>query len=101
MNKREKLAFHEAGHAVVAHVLGVEVTSVIMLPSASGPAAKAGVLTRSAWRLVRNSGDRQAIIAAAEKDIKVSLAGMAADSVRRPDVFAPGIGGIAATTIML
>ena len=86
MNKREKLAFHEAGHAVVAHALGVEVLSVIMLPTGQ---ARAGVITRSALSLAIDSGDRQAIIAGAEKDLKVALAGSVAEAVRRPDVFRP------------
>jgi hypothetical protein len=67
------MAIHEAGHAVAAHVLGIAVTHVTMVPLAA-PGAEAAAETRSAAWLAGNA-DLPGYLAAIETDIKISLAG--------------------------
>jgi ATP-dependent Zn protease len=72
-------AHHEAGHAVVARVLDVDVQHVSLPVGDDGAVAE----TRSALHQV---GDKtpSAQIAAAEKDAKVALAGVIAQQWYRP-----------------
>jgi len=77
MDKR-LLAYHEAGHAVVARLLGVGVAVVIMFPTAD---QKAGVKTKSAeWEA---GDDPEAVAHACELDAKVVMAGSIAEQIRR------------------
>jgi hypothetical protein len=75
MHGKKAKAHHEAGHAVIARVLGVEVTYAAMLD--------ANVQTTGALYAARN-GEPAALIAGAEKDAKVALAGAIAQQHYRP-----------------
>ena len=75
------IAIHEAGHAVIARVLGIAVTQVSMLPIGKNNAAGAQALSAS-W--LANEADRSAQIRAAENDAKVCLAGLHAQQKFRP-----------------
>ena len=81
MNKREKMiamiAYHEAGHAVVARSLGIGVSFVTLL--GADAESEAAARTHSATWLARND-DQAAQLAAIEKDAKVCLAGLYAQS---------------------
>jgi ATP-dependent Zn protease len=66
--RRTKLAYHEAGHAVIARVLGVEVTGVTMLPT-DGTAAR--VITTSVAMQHRGLDD---FVAGMVIDSKIALA---------------------------
>jgi len=76
-------SFHEAGHAVVARILGVEVSSVTMRPTGSDNSA--GVETVSASWLARNAKTSEQILGC-ENDALVALAGMAAQARSHPDL---------------
>lgn len=76
------IAIHEAGHAVIARVLGIAVTQVAMFPT-DGKGGAAGAQTGSASWLA-NEADRSAQIRAAENDAKVCLAGPHAQQKYRP-----------------
>ena len=67
--RRKKLAYHEAGHAVIARLLGVEVTGVTMFRTDGVAAA---VHTASAAMQGKGLED---FIAALIIDAKVALAG--------------------------
>jgi ATP-dependent Zn protease len=75
------LAHHEAGHAVVARVLGVGISYASLFPI--DPQSKANVVTASASWLVDES-DVQGKIAALEKDAKVAFAGAHAQHTYYP-----------------
>jgi hypothetical protein len=76
MNARQKLrammAYHEASHAVVARVLGIECQGVLMFSPEGGAAS--GALTSSAAYLARDA-DQAAQLIALGKDITVAYAG--------------------------
>jgi hypothetical protein len=74
--KRRIRAFHEAGHAVISRVLGIEVDYVSVISTAADNAGN--VPTRSASWLAKHL-DASARILATEKDLKVTFAGMAAN----------------------
>jgi hypothetical protein len=80
MGKRRRLrtimAYHEAGHAVAARALGIDVEFVSMRPLDSDTAAV--VPTRSALWLSRGAST-EAQICAAEADAMVALAGPTAE----------------------
>jgi ATP-dependent Zn protease len=76
------IAIHEAGHAVIARVLGISVTQVTMFPT-DGKGSAAGAQTGSASWLA-NEADRADQIRAAENDAKVCLAGPHAQQKYRP-----------------
>jgi hypothetical protein len=78
--RRTKLAYHEAGHAVIARVLGVEVTGVMMFRTEG---ATAVAMTRSAAYLARGK-DIATFVAGLEIDAKVALAGAIAQHRRKP-----------------
>ena len=73
-------AIHEAGHAVIARILGIAVTQVAMSPTDE---KSAGAQTASASWLA-NEADRPAQIRAAENDAKVCLAGPHAQQKYQP-----------------
>lgn len=74
-------AHHEAGHAVVARVLGVAVSYASLHPV--DPESRANVVTASASWLV-NENDVHGKIAALEKDAKVAFGGPLAQHRHRP-----------------
>jgi hypothetical protein len=76
---RRLVSYHEAGHAVIARALGVEVADISMAPGADASAV-ARVLTRSCAFAARDA-DKDAFVVAVETDLKVSLAGQAAEKV--------------------
>lgn len=67
-----RVAYHEAGHAVAARLLGIGITYVTLLPVAAGGAAstQAHSAARSAW-----DKDVSSLLAAIEKDTIVVLSG--------------------------
>jgi hypothetical protein len=78
---RAIMAYHEAGHAVVARLLSIEVPYIAMFPTdadsaASAPTVPAAYLARYA--------DARAVIAACEKGAKVALAGLTAQARVHP-----------------
>jgi hypothetical protein len=75
-SRRDIMAHHEAAHAVIARVLGVEVLGVAMFPT--DDVGLAGALTRSASYY--SGADTAARIAGLEIDIKVALAGPVANA---------------------
>jgi len=78
-SKHTRIAYHEAGHAVVARRLGVGISYVTMLP---GFGQTAGVQTCSA---AHAAGDApEAFICGCEADAQVSLAGPIAEQLHRP-----------------
>jgi hypothetical protein len=79
--KRHIRAIHEAGHAVIARVLGIDVDYVSVTSTAAINAGN--VPTRSASWVAKHL-DASARILAAENDLKVTLAGIAANE--RDDV---------------
>jgi hypothetical protein len=80
MSRRAKIAHHEAGHAVIARVLGVEVAEIVMFRTAG---TTAHVTTVSAAHLARDVGVA-AFSAGLDHDIKVALAGPIAQHRYRP-----------------
>src|SRR5262245_8600630 len=85
--KREDIAYHEAGHAVIARKLGIEVTHAALF--ATGDDELAGTRTRSAEYLALSAyrdgkADMPAVVTALEGDVKVSLAGPTAQRRHRP-----------------
>jgi hypothetical protein len=86
MNATEKrIAFHEASHAVVARLRGVEIVAFDL--HLAGRDSHGNVRTRTAaWVVERNGGDAAAMLAALETDVVVALAGMISEVVRRPEM---------------
>ena len=78
MNFTGIIAYQEAGHAVVARVLGIAVPCVTILNG-----AQFAVRESAAW-LARDDADRSVIVRAIENDAKVALAGMCAQLRYRP-----------------
>ncbi len=76
MRKSEReavIAHHEAGHAVIARVLGLGIAHVTIF--STDPANLAIALTQSATYLTSRDADHAAHMAALEKDAIVCLAG--------------------------
>jgi ATP-dependent Zn protease len=72
--RRDLTAYHEAGHAVVSRVLGIEVVTVVMF--GLDDISSAGVLNYSAsCRAGANTAER---IVGLETDTRISLAGLIA-----------------------
>jgi hypothetical protein len=80
---RRVKSFHEAGHAVIARVLEIQVSGVAMRPA--GLDNTAGVETVPASWLARNSGTAEQVFAC-ENDAIVAFAGMAAQARSHPDL---------------
>jgi hypothetical protein len=78
MSNTKTVAYHEAGHAVVARVLGIGVPYVTLLPG------EVGVQRQSARWLAKDDADRSVMVRAIENDAKISLAGMCAQLKYRP-----------------
>jgi hypothetical protein len=74
-------SFHEAGHAVIARKLGVEVSNLTMRPT--GPDNTAGVETISVSWLARTHSTSEQVIGC-ENDAIVALAGMTAQARSHP-----------------
>ena len=74
--RRERIAFHEAGHAVVAYRLGIEVEFVTILPTHHS----AGHVTHGDLFCGGADSDRAAL----ERAIKISLAGPMAEALFYP-----------------
>jgi hypothetical protein len=81
MAREDVIAYHEAGHAVIARALGVGVTHVAIFPTSDG--VRAVAQTRSAYWLAR-ADDAPAQIAGYETDASVSFAGPLAQHRYRP-----------------
>jgi hypothetical protein len=79
--KRWVIAYHEAGHAVAARVLGIGINAM-SLKAITGDSL-AHVQTHSALHGADHSSI-EAQIAGAEKDVKVAMAGMIAQNQVRP-----------------
>jgi ATP-dependent Zn protease len=79
--KERIIAYHEAGHAVVARVLGLGVVHVAMFPTDGD--GLAGAQTWSAAWLARDA-DHSTKLRALENDAKVNLAGPQAQAHYRP-----------------
>jgi ATP-dependent Zn protease len=79
MPSRRTLAFHEAGHAVVARLLNAQVNFVAMF--AADESSKSVVQTRSAAYYA--SADPKEQIVGLEKDTKIKLAGSIAQQIAR------------------
>ena len=69
---RRLLTYHEAGHAVAARLLGIEIADVDMSKTEE---YIANVKTRSATHQAEQSGDRDAIKVGLYADLQVALAG--------------------------
>jgi ATP-dependent Zn protease len=82
-NNDEVRAYHEAGHAVIARVLGVGVVYITLFPS--DETNNGGAQTWSAAWLARATGDAAALTRGFETDAKVSLAGPYAQIKHRPN----------------
>jgi hypothetical protein len=81
---RRVVAYLEAGHAVVARLLGVDIVSVTM-------AEEAGVLRPSAAYAARESGTAAQVVGY-EIDGKIALAGPIAQLMSRPRPRSTSIG---------
>jgi hypothetical protein len=75
-NEREAVAYHEAGHAVIARALGLEVDCVTIIPDLDLDTA--GLCTRD-WATAGFYDDLATQLSAIEKDVVVSLASSAAE----------------------
>jgi hypothetical protein len=71
---RSTVAYHEAGHAVIARVQGIECHGVLMFPPL-GTAGAAGTMTKRATTTLARDAERATVLAAIRKDIIVNLAG--------------------------
>jgi ATP-dependent Zn protease len=84
MTEPEVVAYHEAGHALVAWQLGGRVHCVTIDPDRDdGPAREGGTEIR--WR--RSEGEREL----ARKLVRVSLAGPVAEMLYTGDPYHPGM----------
>jgi hypothetical protein len=73
---RSAIAYHEAGHAVIARIQGVEIATIDMTRH---DGRKAAVATPTAAWIAREAGEA-AMLEAAKKDARVCLAGSIAQS---------------------
>jgi hypothetical protein len=80
MPRRDVIAYHEAGHAVVARRLGISIAHITMVPTAD---ARASMPSWSAAYAARDA-PLSSQVAALQNDAKVSLAGPNAQHRRRP-----------------
>ena len=80
-NRKKQMAYHEAGHAVIARMLGVGVPQLTLVSVDADNAA--GAITASAAALA-DRNDLFAYVAGIEKDIKVSIAGPQSQNIYRP-----------------
>jgi hypothetical protein len=69
---RVAMAYHEAGHAVIARVQGIECVQVVMFSPIDGLAAGTQT-TKATWLAI--DADPATLLGAIKKDIVVSLAG--------------------------
>jgi hypothetical protein len=76
---RRLIAYHEAGHAVIARKLGVEITSINMV--ASGNYQANVRLRNAAWVAQQAGGDPAALTRGLYADLMVALAGPAAQKL--------------------
>jgi hypothetical protein len=82
---KRKIAFHEAGHAVIARLHGVDIKEISMVPCVSllGDDLLANVQCRSmGWKARESGAGREAIIHGLEIDAKVAMAGEIVDQIR-------------------
>ena len=80
-NRKKQMAYHEAGHAVIARMLGVGVPQLTLVSVDADNAA--GAITASAAALA-DRNDLFAYVAGIEKDIKISIAGPQSQNIYRP-----------------
>lgn len=81
----ELIAYHEAGHALMAMLLGGEIRFVTIEPDADDGPDRQGD-THVLWRRPKN-GDKEF----ARKTVHVSLAGPVAEMIYSGDPFHPGL----------
>ena len=81
----ELIAYHEAGHALMAHLLGGKVKQVTIEPDNDDGPDRQGD-TQVLWRRSRISDDEFAKIA-----VQVSLAGPVAEMIYSGDPYHPGL----------
>ena len=84
--QRERKAYHEAGHAVAAYRLGVEVRSATILPDHYS----AGYVTHGDLFCGHTLGSDRAVL---ERAIKISLAGPLAEARFSPGDLLWALGG--------
>jgi hypothetical protein len=80
---KRRIAYHEAGHAVIALVLGVDVPCVSMARIGASAEGTPATLRWSAEWLARN--DPRTMLVGLETDAKITLAGPSAEQKYRPD----------------
>ena len=87
----EGTAYHEAGHAVVARALCVELTSVVIYPAPRprGNVARTGY-HNLANALVRAGAEPAAVVRAVEIGLIINLSGPCVDMRREPEVYGRG-----------
>jgi hypothetical protein len=83
---REKvIAYHEAGHATIARLHGVDITRIALKKGKGllGQELNGNIQTRQAhWKVIQKTEDLEAVLAAIKIDAKVVLAGVAVDAKR-------------------
>jgi ATP-dependent Zn protease len=80
---KKRIAHHEAGHAVIARVLGVDIPCVSIVRMGTDAAGTAGALTWSAAWTGRK--DPATMLAGVETDAKITFAGPNAELKYLPD----------------
>jgi ATP-dependent Zn protease len=80
-NRKKLKAYHEAGHAVIARVLGVGVPQLTLVSVDADTAASATTASAAA---LADRNDLFAHVAGIEKDIKISMAGPQSQNRYRP-----------------
>jgi hypothetical protein len=78
---RRLISYHEAGHAVVARKLGIEIAGVDMTPDDDDDHLAIVRVRSATWVAQQASGDRAALARGLYTDLMVTLAGMEAQKL--------------------